>query len=115
MIQIKPGVQIENLTSPMMLGIMICHGVYSMYTNSPMVITSGTEGYHQKNSLHPYGNAVDLRLPFSYHSAIDTHAGLVNSMANFLGESFDVVLENDHIHVEYDPQRSEEPPYAVEV
>jgi len=115
MIQIKSGVQIENLTTPMMLGIKICHDVYKLYTNSPMVITSGTEGYHQKNSLHPFGNAVDLRLPSSYHSVIDTHEGLVTSMSNFLGEAFDVVLEHDHIHVEYDPQRELKPPYAVEV
>lgn len=30
--------------------------------------------------------------------------GLVAALANKLGEDYDVILETDHIHVEFDPK-----------
>lgn len=64
-------------------------------------ITSGTDGTHSEKSLHYSGNAIDLRTR-------NLNAGMIPAyivaMKERLGPEFDVVLEEDHVHVEYDPK-----------
>jgi len=64
-----------------------------------LVVTSTTDGRHRKDSKHydtPH-NAEDYRLPLELkHFLAMTRAGL--------GKDYDVVLESDHLHVEYDPK-----------
>jgi len=65
------------------------------------VITCGIEGLHSKYSLHPLGRAVDLRI-WAYDSAqLDA---LVNEVRERLGKDYDIVIEKDHVHLEYDPK-----------
>ena len=65
------------------------------------VITCGIEGLHSKYSLHPLGRAVDLRI-WAYDSAqLDA---LVNEVRERLGKDYDIVIEKDHVHMEYDPK-----------
>lgn len=61
------------------------------------VITSGKDSVHGDNSKHYLGLAIDLR---TYH-VLDR---IVQDLKNHLGKDYDVVLEKDHIHVEYDPK-----------
>ena len=56
-------------------------------------ITSVREATHGAGSLHPCGDAFDMRKP----KAISIH-----EIRNVLGKNFDVVEESDHIHVEFD-------------
>lgn len=56
--------------------------------------TSIREGNHSAGSLHYIGDAFDFR-----------RQGINKSDIKFaLGEQFDVVMEKDHVHVEYDPK-----------
>jgi hypothetical protein len=59
-------------------------------------ITSGTDGSHGVASFHPYGYALDIELP-------PNPAQAVSDLREALGCNYDVVLEKDHVHIEYDP------------
>lgn len=70
------------------------------------VVTSMTDSHENRpNSLHHKGLAVDLRtrhLPAEIRQKV---AGSLKAILDPLG--FDVVLESDHIHMEYDPKGKE--------
>jgi hypothetical protein len=68
--------------------------------NTEMVITSGKDGVHGNNSLHYQGKAVDLRIWNVLQS-------LVGYLQSELGPDFEVILEKDHIHIEYDPHHDQ--------
>jgi len=65
-----------------------------------LVVTSLDDGEHRPDSKHYKGDAADLRiwnLPRArWHAA-------TNDLAARIGDDFDVVLEKDHVHVEWDP------------
>ena len=68
-----------------------------------MVITSCTDGkeWRTPQSKHRTGHAFDIRIRDLPDSAWRT---LAAQIAEALGKEFDVVLEKDHIHVEFDPK-----------
>ena len=65
------------------------------------IITSTTDGRHMHGSLHFKGLAVDLRTrDLSLYEKIHYHSMLKSALCKLC----DVVLESDHIHVEYSPK-----------
>ena len=67
-----------------------------------LVITSLNDGRHSWTSLHYSGSAADLRIR---HMRTGDAARATEELQAALGIDFDVVLEEDHIHVEYQPKR----------
>jgi hypothetical protein len=66
-----------------------------------LVITSVSDGVHKADSKHYEGLAFDCRTrDLSTRATID----IVDDCRAALGKDFDVVLEKDHLHVEYDPK-----------
>lgn len=65
-------------------------------------ITSAVDGTHMANSKHYTGDALDWRIWES--DARGLTASIAAEMRYYLGSDYDVVLEKDHIHVEYDPK-----------
>lgn len=63
-----------------------------------LVITSTFEGNHTPGSLHYANRAYDIRVPANIKRM------LINDIKEVLLVDFDVVLEKDHIHIEYDPK-----------
>lgn len=63
-----------------------------------MVITSTYEGNHGAGSLHYANQAYDVRLSYANQANIFKH------IKEGLGNDFDVVWEENHIHIEYDPK-----------
>lgn len=65
-----------------------------------MTITSACDGKHMENSKHYSGNAIDIR-------TFDMNFAIYNKhlIQNILGNDYDVVLEDNHIHIEYDPKK----------
>ena len=63
------------------------------------VVTSGIDGTHMKGSLHYTGQAFDFRTQGIAQGDI---LPLVAHLTEALGNEFDVVLERDHIHIEFD-------------
>lgn len=65
------------------------------------VLTSGKDGKHKEDSLHYLGRAGDFR---TRHVLPDIMQRIVARIKRELGMAFDVILEDDHLHVEYDPK-----------
>ena len=66
-----------------------------------IVITSGTEGQHKSGSLHYKGHAADIRTRnFPNPGAIRS---FMAALKLELGEDYQLILESDHLHVEFDP------------
>ena len=102
MLYLKQGVSLANLQPQMVLGLIAIHAIWEKFTCVSLVITSGSDGAHKSNSLHYVGRAVDLRTHDLHPQELPS---LVSRIKNALGDQFDVVLEDDHIHVEFDPKK----------
>jgi len=100
MLTIKEGVGILGLRPELLLAGMVVHSVYLHY-GYDCVITEITGGKHMAHSLHYKGLAIDIRT----RNIKENHLGdIVQTLKAALGESYDVVLESTHLHVEFDPK-----------
>lgn len=66
-----------------------------------IVITAIFDGRHKIGSNHYKGTAIDLRISHYTRTQI---IRLVSMVQKALGPDFDVLLEVDHLHIEYDPK-----------
>jgi len=73
-------------------------------TDNAVWITSANDGTHMKGSLHYKNRAFDVRI-LNLTNA-DTATSWVEDMKLVLGIEYDVVLEHNHIHVEFDPKET---------
>lgn len=97
---IKKGVSIANLTPQMLFGNQIVESVFTTFGYN-LRVTSGCEGRHGRASLHFVGNALDYGLTNSDSDDLN----IKSKLKHCLGEQYDVVLEKDHFHVEYQPKK----------
>ena len=100
--QIKPGVRLLGLQPQMTVALSVAESVYARY-GAECVLTSAVDGNHSRASLHYKGYAVDLRI---WNVPQSKRPTLVNDLREALGTEYDVILERDHIHVEWDPKRA---------
>jgi hypothetical protein len=99
-ISFKSGVRVLDVQPQVFEIIKTCAEVYFSFGNS-LVVTSVSDGKHRSDSLHYKGRAVDVRISnLGSRTLAETITG---RLKNRLGSRFDVVLETDHIHIEYDP------------
>lgn len=78
--------------------------VYEHFGLGEGTVTCGIEGWHSRTSLHPKGKAQDYRtwgLDGKQLSRQDKME-IANMIRLKLGPDFDVIIEKDHIHVEFD-------------
>ena len=62
-----------------------------------LYVTSKRDGNHMAGSLHYNGNAFDFR-----------PNGMTKAKLQWIcGDAFDIVIHDNHIHVEYDPKEGE--------
>lgn len=101
LLAIKPGVKLKGMTPQISLAADICRSVYEWFGEYDCTITSCTEGKHKRASAHYSGRAIDIR---TRHIPESEWADLVEALRENLGPEFDVILEADHIHVEWDPK-----------
>lgn len=97
----KPGVSVAGLQPEALFGLMIVREVFREH-NCEMTVTSVTDGTHSAGSLHYVGHAFDLRSYSIPQTKVDT---IIARCRERLPESFDVVLEGDHIHIEHQPKK----------
>jgi len=92
---------LQNLCPQIVLALIIVDQVMQK-AGAQAMITSVNDARHSKKSLHYDGKAVDLRTRwFSDPKAV------VYECKRALGNSpdIDIILEKDHIHMEYQPKR----------
>ena len=72
-----------------------------------VVVTSGNDGKHMTGSLHYTNAALDFRTGHAWEPPLmtaDEAEEVREELAALLGAGYDVVLEKDHLHIEYQPK-----------
>ena len=94
---LKLGVSIERLNREIRRALNPIESIYAT-NGEEAVLTSADGSTHNVGSLHYANDAVDVRMP-------KKNAGEVaQELRRRLGKDFDVVVEFDHVHVEFDPK-----------
>ena len=101
--RIKPGVKIGGASPELAIGLQIMDSVHRELFGKEITVTSICDGKHSIGSLHYRGEAADLR---TKDLEPQSRSQLAQALQQALGADWDVVLEKDHIHVEYDPEPS---------
>jgi hypothetical protein len=101
---IKAGVDLRGLQPQMSVAYTIAAIVFWEKAGESCWITSASDSKHGPNSLHYKGKALDLR---TKHLRPEQVHPVYVALKDALGQQFDVVLESDHIHVEFDPKEPE--------
>lgn len=92
MITVREGVELEDVSPEIVLAMVIARTLFF-----GMEVTSVRDGVHMEGSLHYVGRAFDFVHPMmSRASAL--------RLRGHLGPQYDVIFEEDHIHVEFDPR-----------
>jgi len=94
---IKAGVDISRLNRNIRRALHVAETAYSE-DSELFIVTSTYEGTHGAGSLHYSNDAFDSNRPKK------NPKGVAKNIKSRLGPDYDVVLEHDHIHVEYDPK-----------
>lgn len=100
--RLKKGVHCEGVKPEAWYAIGFIDAMVRVYTAREAIITSLTDGKHSAGSLHPAGYAIDVRTR-NMEPATQEKLWLTLRAA-LTPRGFDVVLELDHLHVEYDPK-----------
>jgi len=98
-VKLKLGVRL-----PPSIAIPIAHTIIVEVfreLESDCVITSGREGVHKRSSEHYNDRALDYRI---WGVVTRLRHALVERISHRLGNDFDVVLEDNHLHIEFDPK-----------
>ena len=93
---LKAGVDISRLNREPRRSLRLVTVILAGF-GGELIITSTYEGTHGEGSLHYSNDAYDIREP------LKNSASAVMQLKASLGSDYDVVLESDHIHIEYDP------------
>lgn len=96
-VALKRSVRVAGMRPETVLAIQVAEGIWASQ-GADLVVTSITDGKHSKTSLHHSGAACDLRI-----WDIDAQKAR-DELQEALGVDYDVVLEEDHIHCEFQPK-----------
>mgnify|MGYP001097663456 CR=1 FL=1 len=102
MLTLKPDVRITGLRPEILLAIVIAERAYAE-VGCELMLTSGIEGQHSVGSLHYAGSAVDLR---TLNVPTGKLQPLIEKIRVAVGPDFDVVLESNHLHIEFQPKKA---------
>jgi hypothetical protein len=100
----KEGVNPFGIRPEMVIALQVIDGVYAIFKKE-LWVTSLNDSKHSLTSLHYAGCAADLRTRyFDSPATVEKVAELIRvSLGN--NPDFDVIVEVDHIHIEYQPKR----------
>lgn len=105
MLVFKKGVTCYGLQPEMLRALDKATAIFAEH-NRDCVCTSARGGRHGMHSHHYKGLAIDLRtrhLPDPISNGVTIAAELRES----LGDEYQVINEDTHIHIEYDPSHKE--------
>lgn len=98
MLQLKRGISIKGISANLMPALIIANEIFSSI-GKPLVITSLLDGEHMINSKHYIGDAMDIRI---FHLNKNELKEVLDSLRSALFNSYNIILEKDHIHIELD-------------
>jgi len=103
--RIKEGASLQGVHWRMFYAAMVMEQVLRDY-GYELTITAGTDGQHGPHSLHYHGLALDWR---TREISPAQQVKVIRDVKLALGPDYDVVLEVDHGHTEYDPKHDGTP------
>ena len=104
MILLKTGVDIRGIGTEISFGLHILDAVLGKH-GCDCMITACRDGKHMEGSKHYIGDAVDVRLASRWVTTGNVDLTVLSEARVTLGDQFDFVLETDHFHLEFDPQK----------
>jgi len=109
-LRVKEGVSIRGLQPQMFHAWNVAGEVYEEVSNVDCILTAGVDGRHGHGSLHYVGLAIDLRIR-NLDGSDEITAATMRKVAvakehlkERLGPEYDVVLESNHFHIEFQPK-----------
>jgi hypothetical protein len=102
MIEFGPHFNPAGLRPEITMIVSMIEDAVGAYTSKPAILTSGTDRTHGWGSLHYVGQGLDFR--WDGYSMTTAHL-VASQLRSCLGKHYDVVVEDDHIHVEFQPKR----------
>ena len=100
--KVKAGTTIRGLNPEMQIANAKASVIYRQH-NQELWITAGVDPTgHTDTSFHPKGDACDWRTRYFKDQA--EKIAVRDELQEELGYDYDVVLESDHIHCEFDPK-----------
>lgn len=100
--QLKAGVNVTGIKVELLLALTVAERVYNE-EGYPLVITSLLDSKHSLTSLHYAGCAADLRT--RHINTIEEVNDIASKLKSSLTKDYDVIVEKDHIHLEWQPRR----------
>jgi hypothetical protein len=94
---IKAGVDISRLKPPIRKKLSQVYAMYKVL-GEHMIITCTYDGNHSAGSLHYADLGIDLAYPLKMSEEFKDALEIV------FGPDYDIVYEQSHIHIEYDPR-----------
>lgn len=98
--RLAPDVRVYGLKTEILLAVMIAARLYDK-KGEDFTITSVIEGKHMSGSLHYVGYAFDIRPPM-----MSNPIAMQKDIRDALGDDYDVVFEETHIHIEFQPKKA---------
>jgi hypothetical protein len=102
MLFIKPGVRITGMRPEILLAAVAAERVYEE-AGHDFTVTACVDGKHMAGSLHYAGAAIDVR---TRDIPLADVQKLIARIKVCLADDFDVLLEVDHIHIEFQPKQA---------
>jgi hypothetical protein len=99
---LKEGVHPHGIEPELLLGLVVAQSVWHDLSLPDLVVTSLLDGQHSTTSLHYAGAAADLRTNNLDSTQIGNAAQELKAR---LGLHYDVLIEPDHIHLEFQPRK----------
>lgn len=96
----KKSVKINGIKPEIVIAINVVAEVYKAH-GKELVVTSVTDGKHSSGSLHYIGHAFDARTFIFEAYELEL---VKKDIREALTDEFDVVLEEDHFHIEFQPK-----------
>ena len=98
---LKFGVDISRLARPIRRKLELIDSIFYRNAGREAVITSTYGDNHSPSSLHYQNKAIDLR---SKGILPHVQQEILQQLEMHLGGDYDVILEANHYHIEYDPK-----------
>ncbi|MBW8034137.1 MAG: hypothetical protein FVQ79_00265 [Planctomycetes bacterium] len=109
-LRVKEHVSIRGLQPQMFHAWNVAGEVYEEVSNADCILTAGVDGKHGHGSLHYVGLAIDLRIRNLLAGweltpeLVEVAEAIQIKLQNRLGFEYDVVLESNHFHIEFQPK-----------
>ena len=99
------SITLEKLNPAFIKPLQLFDLLHKEMTGEQIVITSANDGEHMPSSKHYTNDAIDVRI-WHYDKLARINQIFFADRASliFPNDKFDVVLEEDHFHIEYDPK-----------